>query len=69
MDSPAPKPGPLRTDPAGLSQPAASDPEAPAPRQRSSIGWRIALFVWMTAFGFLAAYELILTLFKTLKLR
>jgi hypothetical protein len=69
MDSPAPKPGQIRTDASELSQPAASDPQAPQPRQRASIGWRIAMFVWATAFGFLAAYEVILSLFRLLKVR
>jgi hypothetical protein len=43
----------------------------PAQVQRPAVstGWRIALFLWVTAFGFLAAYELLWTLFKLLKIR
>jgi hypothetical protein len=71
MDSPAPKPGHLRNDLPGLQQPATAEPKEgpPLPRKRSDTGWNIALFVWVTAFGFLVAYELITMVFRLFKVR
>ena len=43
-----------------------------SPRKSSALPCRPAggsLFLWVTAFGFLAAYELLWTLFKLLKIR
>jgi hypothetical protein len=73
MDRPAPKPGNLRTDLPELSHPAEPEPEAaPAapPQTRSNtLGWRIAMFLWLTAFGFLATFELVSLILKVLKIR
>lgn len=69
MDRPTPGHGQVRAEPP--APPGGPAPEAPPPppRARISTGWRIALFVWVTAFGFLAVYELLSALFKLLKLR
>jgi hypothetical protein len=49
--------------PAGAATPAAPDaPKAAA----TSWGWRVALFLWATAFICLLAYELLNTLVRSL---
>jgi hypothetical protein len=73
MDRPAPKPGNLRTDLPELQQPAEPEPEAasaaPPPTRSNTLGWRIAMFLWLTAFGFLATFELVSLLLKALNIR
>jgi hypothetical protein len=73
MDRPAPKPGNLRTDLPELQPPTEQQPEAaPAagpPARANTLGWRIAMFLWLTAFGFLATFELVSLLLKLLKIR
>jgi hypothetical protein len=61
MERPAPKTGP--------PPPPEPEPEPPAAQQPAASPWRVVLFIWVTAFGFLAAYELLWTIFKLLKLR
>jgi hypothetical protein len=70
MDRSGPKTGHVQKEPS--ETPVEVEPvaeAAPAARQPVPTGWRIALFLWVTAFGFLAAYELLWTLFKLLKIR
>jgi hypothetical protein len=70
MDRPASKPGQVRTDPPALV-PSAEPEEAPAPSPapKVSAGWRFTTFLWLTAFGFLAAYEVFWVVLKVLKLK
>ena len=35
--------------------------------QMMRVGWRIALFAWVTAFGFLAAYEVLSAIFRLIR--
>jgi hypothetical protein len=49
--------------------PPAAGPAAPAEAPKAaglSPGWRVALFVWATAFVFLLIYELLTTLVRSL---
>jgi hypothetical protein len=70
MDSPAAKPGHVRKD---LPDPAEAESAKvdPAPKtdQPLPFGWRIALFIWLSAAGFLIVYELISVIFRLLKIR
>jgi hypothetical protein len=72
MNRPAPGTGGVKNDPPAPA-PQEAEPEVepvPLTRPRTvATGWRVALFLWVTAFGFLAAYELIWTFFKLLKIR
>jgi hypothetical protein len=70
MDRSGPKTGHVQREPAGTPPEVEPVAEAPPP-QRPAVptGWRIALFLWVTAFGFLAAYELLWTIFKILRIR
>ncbi len=69
MDRPAPDPGRVRAEPPPplTALPAEPEPPSPRPRPRIGIGWRIALFAWVTAFGFLAAYELLSAIFRLIR--
>jgi hypothetical protein len=50
--------------------PNASEAKETAPRpaepaqERLGLGWRLALFVWATSFGFLCLYELLSFVFR-----
>jgi len=64
---------PTARPPAGIPQaPSAAPPADPpaaaeAPKVGGlSPGWRVALFVWATAFVFLLIYELLTTLIRSL---
>lgn len=60
-----PKAGHFQPEPVPLA--AGGAPEsAEEPTTRAALGWRIALFVWLTAFAFLLAYEMLSALFKVL---
>jgi hypothetical protein len=73
MDRPASKPGHVRTDPPPLLvPPPEQEPEeslAPSPKQRVSAGWRFTTLLWITAFGFLAVYEVFWVVLKMLRLK
>lgn len=73
MERPAPKTGGVRNDPPAPAPAPETEPEAEpaAPSRPRPIptGARVVLFLWVTAFGFLVAYELIYVLFKFLNLR
>ncbi len=69
MDSSAPKHGQVRADPPGFAEPAAPAAAEPPRQRRSSAAWRVVLFIWVTAFGFLVAYELITMVFRMLNIR
>ncbi len=47
--------------------PSGAAPEESADRQPVGVGWRIALTVWVTGYGFLFAYEVLNTLFHALR--
>ena len=47
-------------------EPVAAPPPEPAPAAGLSRGWRVALFIWASAFVGLVAYELLTTLVKSL---
>jgi hypothetical protein len=42
----------------------ASAPAAPVPRRRLATGWRVALFLWATSFGFLFLYEVLTSILR-----
>jgi hypothetical protein len=71
MERPAPKTGGVKHDPPA---PAAEDapetePVRPVPPRPVPTAWRVVMLLWVTAFAFLAAYELLYTTFKLLKIR
>jgi hypothetical protein len=68
MTTPAYKPGPLRSDPPAVAQQVAPQSEQSA-QSKVSTGWRIVLFLWVTAFGFLVVYEVIWTIFRLLHVK
>jgi hypothetical protein len=72
MDRPLPKPDLSRTDPPILTQPSEPEPDvssAPATPPRAARAWRLVILLWVTAFGFLAAYEMLYAVFKLLHIR
>jgi hypothetical protein len=71
MERPVPKPGNLRPDLPDFPPEIEAESETPSSAgSRSAItGWRIAILIWVTAFGFLITFELVSQVFKLLKLR
>jgi hypothetical protein len=71
MDSAASKPGHVRKDAPEAAAPAIEQPEADRAEQvqRGGRGWRIALFIWVSAFAFLVAYELLSMVLRVLNVR
>lgn len=59
----SPPPGHIQKEPSGPLPDAeeVSETQAPIPT-----GWRVALFLWVTSFGFLLVYELLSALLKIL---
>jgi hypothetical protein len=71
MERPAPKPGHMRPDLSDIPEQVEAEPETPTRGSSPpvALGWRFALLLWVTAVGFLVAFELVSTLFKLLKVR
>jgi hypothetical protein len=69
MERPGPKPVAARVDAPDAApsvEPALEDGYPPRP---SDAAWRFVLLLWLSAFGFLATYELISMLLRVFRLR